>query len=275
MAVLELTGSPTSPRFDEAQCVAAGERLAAEYQNASPFPHIAIDDFIAPDALRPIIANFPPREKAVSFSRDQEKLKYQFHPDSLEDDLTYNLFTALNSQPFLRFLTALTGIEGLIADPYFAGGGLHETLRGGHLGVHADFNRHKKMNVRRRINVLIYLNEDWKDEYGGHLELWSKDMKTVERSVAPILGRSVIFNTDLDSYHGHPDPLTTPDGISRRSIATYYYTSAQSLADQPDRTTNFKRRPQSNDKEDFSVKARELVRDLAPPALLRAVRRLK
>ncbi len=275
MAVLDFIGSDAHPRFAQDQCVAEGERLSASYRNASPFPHIVIDEFVSHDVLRAINAHFPSREKSVSFTRNQEKLKYQFHPDDLDDALTYSLFTALNSQPFLAFLSALTGIDGLIADPYFAGGGLHETLRGGHLGVHADFNRHKRMNVRRRINVLIYLNEDWKDEYGGHLELWSKDMKNVERQVAPIIGRCVIFNTDLDSYHGHPDPLATPDGKSRRSIATYYYTSAQTLADQPDRTTNFKRRPGSSDKKDFSVKSRELVKDLVPPALLRLARRMK
>ncbi len=274
MAVLDFIGSDTHPRFAQDQCEAEGKRLAGKYRDASPFPHIVIDDFVSQDVLRRIDAQFPSREKSVSFTRNQEKLKYQFHPDDLED-VTFSLFAALNSQPFLTFLSELTGIDGLIADPYFAGGGLHETLRGGHLGVHADFNRHKRMNVRRRINVLIYLNSDWKEEYGGDLELWSKDMKTVEQKVAPIIGRCVIFNTDLDSYHGHPDPLTTPEGKTRRSIATYYYTSAQTLADQPDRTTNFKRRPGSGDKEDFTVKSRELVRDLVPPALLRFAKRIK
>lgn len=275
MALLNLVGSTDSPRFVEDECIAEGQRLADEYRNAEPFPHIVIDEFVSPDVLRMIIDNFPPREQAVSFKRDQENLKYQFHPVDLEHDLTRNLFAALNSEPFLKFLTAMTGIEGLIADPYFTGGGLHETLRGGHLGVHADFNRHKIMNVRRRINVLIYLNEDWKDEYGGHLELWSTDMKTLGRKVAPIIGRCVVFSTNLDSFHGHPDPLNTPEDKSRRSIATYYYTSAASMNDQPERTTNFQRRPGSGDQVDRMHRVRENLRDWLPPALLRILKKAK
>lgn len=269
MAILDNIGSAHSPRFSEEQCIEQGQRFATEYQSAEPFPHIAIDNFLSVDMLREIGRNFPPREKAVSFRREQENLKFQFMPEDVPYDLTRNLLFALNSEPFLKFLSAMTGIEGLIADPYFTGGGLHETLRGGHLGVHADFNRHKTMNVRRRLNLLVYLNEDWQDEYGGHLELWSKNMKKVQRKVAPVIGRCVVFNTDLDSWHGHPDPLNTPDGISRRSIATYYYTSAATLNDQPDRTTNFQARPGSEDKVDLKVRVTETLRDWLPPAVVR------
>ncbi|MBI1402408.1 MAG: 2OG-Fe(II) oxygenase [Porphyrobacter sp.] len=275
MAILENVGTAKSPRFSEEQCIEQGKRLAAEYQSAEPFPHIAIDDFLSRDLLREVARNFPPRELAVSFKREQENLKYQFMPENVPDDLTRNLFFALNSEPFLKFLSAMTGIEGLIADPYFTGGGLHETLRGGHLGVHADFNRHKIMNVRRRLNVLVYLNEDWQDEWGGHLELWSKNMKKVQRKVAPVIGRCVVFNTDLDSWHGHPDPLNTPEGLSRRSIATYYYTSAATLNDQPDRTTNFQARPGSSDKVDHKIRITETLRDWLPPALVRMAGKLR
>jgi len=275
MAILENIGSAQSPRFSEEQCIAQGQRLAAEYQSAQPFPHIAIDDFLSVDMLREVARNFPPRELAVSFQRDQENLKYQFMPEDVPCDLTRNLLFALNSEPFLKFLSAMTGIEGLIADPYYTGGGLHETLRGGHLGVHADFNRHKIMNVRRRLNLLVYLNEDWQDEYGGHLELWSKSMKKMERKVAPVIGRAVVFNTDLDSWHGHPDPLNTPEGLSRRSIATYYYTSAATLNDQPDRTTNFQARPGSSDKVDRKIRITETLRDWLPPAVIRMAGKLR
>ena len=256
MAILDLVGSKENPRFSEDQCSQAGEALADKYQNADPFPHIMIDDFISVDFLRDIAAHFPEKENARTV---------------IPHDPARNLFAALNSQPFLKFLSEMTGIEGLIADPYFAGGGLHQTFRGGHLGVHADFNRHKIMNVRRRLNVLIYLNEDWDDVYGGHLELWSRDMKEMRHKIAPNIGRCVVFSTDLDSYHGHPDPLNTPDGVSRRSIATYYYTALSDMTDQPDRTTNFMVRPGSDDSGDYTVKLRHFAKDWMPPALLRMV----
>lgn len=271
MAKLDNVGTAHSPRFSQEQCIEQGQLLAKEYQSAEPFPHIAIDDFLPVEMLREIRDSFPPREEAMSYKRDQENLKYQFHPEAVHSDLTRNLFMALNSEPFLKFLSAMTGIEGLIADPYYTGGGLHETLKGGHLGVHADFNRHAVMNVRRRLNLLVYLNDDWQDDYGGNLELWSKDMKEMRRSVAPIIGRCVVFNTDLDSFHGHPDPLATPDGVSRRSLATYYYTSTATLNDQPDRTTNFRKRPGSEDKIDTSIKIRELAKEWVPPAVMRMI----
>jgi len=185
------------------------------------------------------------------------------------DDLSRNLIYALNTQPFLGFLSEMTGIEGLVADPYFAGGGLHETLTGGHLGIHADFNRHNIMNVRRRLNLLIYLNEDWEDQFGGFLELWSRDMKKCEKRVKPAIGTAVVFNTDLDSFHGHPDPLQCPEDKSRRSIALYYYTSAADLNDQPDRTTNFKARPNSNDRSNVKTTIRHFINDWTPPAIKR------
>ncbi|MEO1045712.1 MAG: 2OG-Fe(II) oxygenase [Pseudomonadota bacterium] len=271
MAVLDFVGNSGSPRFQEDQCIEKGRALAERYQNAEPFPHIMIEDFLPIELLRDVAEHFPEKEHARSFNRKQENLKFQFHPEDVPHDPTRNLLAALNSQPFLNFLSAMTGIEGLIADPYYAGGGLHQTFRGGHLGVHADFNNHKIMHVRRRLNVLVYLNEDWDDSYGGHLELWSKDMKEMHHRIAPLIGRCVVFSTNLDSYHGHPDPLNTPDGVSRRSIATYYYTSTADINDQPDRTTNFMSRPGSHDATDYSVKLRHLAKDWLPPALLRMV----
>jgi hypothetical protein len=186
-----------------------------------------------------------------------------------------NLFAELNSQAFLGFLEELTGIKGLIADPHFEGGGLHETKRGGHLGVHADFNVHDQLKVERRLNLLVYLNEDWDDEYGGQLELWKKDMSECAVRVSPVLGRAVIFSTALDSFHGHPDPLNCPPERSRRSIATYYYTAAEEgVALLPKRTTNFQERPGSSDKRDWQVRRFHFVNDWVPPKLQRLAHRL-
>src|SRR4029078_5720896 len=158
--------------------------------------------------------------------------------------LVVTLFAELNNRAFLGFLEALTGIEGLIPDPHFEGGGLHETKRGGHLGVHADFNVHERLGLERRLNLLIYLNEDWEDEYGGSLELGDKDMSECAVEVKPIFARGVIFNHALDSFHGHPDPLSCPPDRSRRSIATYYYTVAEDgIGLLPKRNTNSPQRP--------------------------------
>ena len=272
MAFLNLSNSGGYLSLDEAQCREAGRSCAERYRNADPFPHIVIDDFMDAGLLRQIIRDFPESAGKFHFMRDQERLKYQFHPQECTGLAVRNLFAELNSQAFLTFLTEMTGIGGLIADPYFSGAGLHETKRGGHLSIHADFNRHHVMNVERRLNLLIYLNEDWDESYGGALELWDRDMAACREKVLPALGRAVIFTTDLDSYHGHPDPLSCPEGRSRRSIATYYYAVPEGAWKAPDRTTNFRSRPNSADKRDWEVMLDHLLREWAPPVLQRRLR---
>lgn len=131
----------------------------------------------------------------------------------------------LNSSAFVRFLEQATGIAGLIPDPHFHGGGLHLIEAGGFLQRHRDFNWHKELNLVRRVNVLVYLNPVWKEEWGGHLELGTT-LKDIVR-IAPTFGRMVILDTQAKGWHGHPQPLATPRGISRRSIAAYYYTAGK------------------------------------------------
>lgn len=270
MSILELTDTGGYLAFEEAQCRAAGKALATRYRAASPFPHIAVDDFLPADVLRRVVTGFPASDGKSYFDRDQERLKYQYHPQEVSCARTRNLLAELNSQAFLGFLEEMTGIEGLIADPYFAGGGLHETKSGGHLGVHADFNVHKVMQIERRLNLLVYLNDDWRADYGGDLELWDRTMTKCEVRVAPTMARAVIFSTDLDSYHGQPDPLTCPPDRSRRSIATYYYTAPKDgAALLPERTTNFRPRPGSADRADWRVRMRHLWKDWVPPAMQR------
>jgi len=261
--------------FDAAECKALGQSLADQYQHAEPFPHIVLEDFLDQAILKRVLADFPSSENKFFFDRDQERLKFQYQPHEVQSALVRNLFAELNSQAFLGFLEKMTGIDGLIPDPYFEGGGLHETKRGGHLGVHADFNIHGGLKVERRLNLLIYLNEDWDDDFGGQLELWKKDMSECSVRVKPVIGRAVVFTTALDSFHGHPDPLNCPPERSRRSIATYYYQAAEEgLAALPRRTTNFRARPGSEDKSDWDVRRHHFVNDWVPPKLQRLAHRL-
>jgi Rps23 Pro-64 3,4-dihydroxylase Tpa1-like proline 4-hydroxylase len=270
MSYLTLNNDGGFLSFDEQACIAAGERLSENYRTATPFPHAVIDDFLDLSLLREIAKGYPSLENRPFFDRDQERFKYQIHPQESRNGLVKNLLAELNSQAFLGFLGALTGIEGLIADPYYLGGGLHETRRGGHLGVHADFNIHPGIKLERRLNLLIYLNEDWRPEYGGDLELWDTRMTRCEVRVSPLIGRALIFNTALDSFHGHPEPLTCPEDRSRRSIATYYYTAPEGGVGQlARRTTNFRQRPNSGDQFDWRIALTHWIRDWTPPAIQR------
>jgi hypothetical protein len=275
MSILEMKPVDGFRRFDERQCREEGAKRAGLYQRAEPFPHIVVDDFLDSGLLQIVAASYPSIDGKRFFDRDQERYKFQFGPGEIESGLVRNILAELNSQAFLGFLEEMTGIEGLIPDPYYAGGGLHLTRRGGHLGVHADFNVHETMKLERRLNLLVYLNEDWPDAYGGKLELWDKGMRGCEVSVAPLLGRAVVFNTSLDSFHGHPDPLTCPESRDRRSIATYYYTAFdEGFSGITKRNTNFQARPGTRDRQDWSIRAEHFINDWVPPKLQRYAKRL-
>jgi Rps23 Pro-64 3,4-dihydroxylase Tpa1-like proline 4-hydroxylase len=150
----------------------------------------------------------------------------------------------MNSREIVNFLEKLTGIEGLIPDPHYAGGGCHELRPGGFLKVHADFNWHGQMRLDRRINLLVYLNNDWQPEYGGNLELWDATMSHKVAEYAPLFNRCVIFNTTDNSYHGNPVPVSCPPDRSRRSLAFYYYTNGRPATEvSQSHGTLFKNRP--------------------------------
>lgn len=275
MGVLTVRDENGYLSFDEAQCRAVGAKFAEDYQSAAPFPHIAIDELIDPALLRRLMPQFPSTAGKAYFDRAQERLKFQFEPHEVPGRDLRNLLIELNSRAFIGLLEEMTGITGLIPDPYFAGGGLHETKAGGHLGVHADFNLHKVMHLERRLNVLIYLNDEWPESYGGNLELWARDMRRCEVSIAPVIGRAVVFNTTLDSYHGQPNPVSCPPDRARRSIATYYYTAPQrGVQALPDRTTNFRPRPGTIDRPDRSIAFDHFIKDWVPPRLYRTVAKL-
>lgn len=258
--------------FDRSRCAELATEYSASYQAATPFPHIVIDNFLEPALLEMCLADFPADDLANKrFGRAQERLKQQYNPDSLTPRLR-QLFYSFNAAPFLKFLEQLTGIKGLIPDPYYLGGGFHSVGNGGHLDIHADFNFHPLMKVERRINVLIYLNKDWSEGYGGSLELWDKAMQHCCVSKTPLFNRCIIFNTSSDSFHGNPVPVEHPLGLPRRSIALYYYTATWDDSKRQ-HTTQFKPRPGTADQRDWQVWRTEMLRDWLPPALKRRLRR--
>jgi Rps23 Pro-64 3,4-dihydroxylase Tpa1-like proline 4-hydroxylase len=201
---------------------------ATSYRGAKPFPHIVMDDFFDSSLLETIRAEFPaPGEIAWRGFKNQYEIKLFSTAEQTFGPMTRLLLYHLNSITFLDFLSEITGIPDLIPDPTFNGGGMHQIQRGGKLGIHADFNRHKKYGLDRRLNLLVYLNRDWREEYGGHLELWDTQMSGCQRRVLPVFNRVVIFSTTDFSYHGHPEPLQCPPEMTRKSLAMYYYTNGR------------------------------------------------
>jgi Rps23 Pro-64 3,4-dihydroxylase Tpa1-like proline 4-hydroxylase len=152
---------------------------------------------------------------------------------------------------------------------------LHQIKRGGYLEVHADFNRHSKLKLDRRLNLLLYLNQDWRDEYGGHFELWNADMTRPVRKILPLFNRCAVFSTTSTSYHGHPTPLACPAGRTRKSIATYYYSNGRPEEEvRDDHSTLFQARHGAQQSIRIGSVKRAL-RAITPPILMEAVSRTR
>jgi Rps23 Pro-64 3,4-dihydroxylase Tpa1-like proline 4-hydroxylase len=245
------------------------------YSNATPYPHIVLDDFFDPDLVDQVVSEFPKPEaiRWQQFDNEQE-IKLASAAESSFGPVTRLLLYHLNSITFLEFLSAVTGIPNLIADPRFDGGGLHQIVRGGKLGIHADFNRHGTYDLDRRLNLLLYLNKDWREEYGGHLQLWNRDMTRCEAKVLPVFNRVMIFSTTDFTYHGHPDPLQCPEGMTRKSLALYYFSNGRPADEISDsHSTIFRARHAGEFTRTPTQRLRSLARDLLPPIITRWLQR--
>ncbi len=202
--------------------------LREQYQNAQPFPHIVLDNLFPNEILEEVLGDFP-RPGDIPWRRfdsaTEKKLGYT-HETLLRTNLQLFLYE-MNSAPLVQFLQELTGIEGLIPDPWYGGAGPHQIEPGGFLKMHVDFNWHPLMKLDRRLNMLVYLNQDWKEEYGGHLELWNRDVTRCEAKILPVFNRTVVFSTTDFSFHGHPEPLACPEGRTRKSVSFYYYSNGR------------------------------------------------
>lgn len=217
--------------IDEEQLLTREKAIAKAYQEKSPFRYVVIDDFLKVDKARQLEAGYPSTEDRewnnTTYVNQNNKFQLTKFPEGDDFDL---FFKEINGAEFLDWLERITHMESpLIADPELFGGGLHQSINGAFLNVHVDYNIHPETNYHRRLNVLVYLNKDWKDAYNGHLELWNltgEQHELMER-IAPTFNRCVIFETNEISFHGHPKPLKAPPEITRKSLATYYYTKTR------------------------------------------------
>lgn len=218
--------------------------LAPKYQGNMPVPHIFLNGLLEPEVAKGLEQEFPrPDSSAWTHYQHQNENKHgmtkrEFFPPKLGVAAD-----ALNSPEFLSWLSEMTGISGLLADPSLEGGGLHQSGPGGYLNVHTDFSHHHyHKNWKRRINLILYLNDGWQENWGGAIELWDTSMKHCVAKYPPFMNCALIFNTDEFSYHGFPEPLTCPEGQSRKSLAFYYYT-VEAEVQTPVRSTNYRARP--------------------------------
>ena len=206
------------------------KRLAPLYATNKPFPHVVLKNIWDDEQLAQVA------DECERFEDWDEEKKFfgsigkrtcatlsKFPP------AVSNLVNYCNSSKFLGCLESLTGEKGLIPDPYLFGGGIHSTLNKGFLKMHADFNWHHHLQLYRRLNLLIYLNRDWDESWGGGLQFASLGQEglQISQTVMPNFNKTVIFTTTDTSFHGHPDPMNLPSGRVRNSIALYYYVSTK------------------------------------------------
>jgi hypothetical protein len=212
--------------FDYASWSAKADDLARKYAEADPYPHIVLRDLLAPGIVEQLERGVPSPDAAgwthyEHFNEHKQVLsKRQELPESF-----LRVFDELKNERFVAFLSKLTGVEGLFADPEFAAGdGLSLCGRGGYLNLHTDFTVHPRHPTWcRRVNLILFLNRDWDEAWGGHTEVWDRNMRRRVTRAAPVANSCLIFNTDTSTWHGHPNPITCPEGRARLTMAFWYF----------------------------------------------------
>jgi len=238
--------------------------LAAEhrtqYATNSPFPHVVIDNFLPHEVAERLLSVFPPPEAPLWLDWTERDTVHQPRKQGLgnaerlegADPFIHHVLSSLNSYQMIRFLEELTSIGSLSPDPHLWGSGLHQILPGGTLAVHADFNFHAQLKLFRRIDLIVYLNKNWKREYGGELEMWDADMTACVKKIEPLFNRAAIFDTTR-AYHGHPSALKCPANTTRKSVALYYYTRDSAQAGEETHDTLWQTRPQDKRQEEHGL----------------------
>src|SRR5437016_842453 len=193
-----------------------------DFAEARPFPHFVLDGLFPDTAIaacHALFAQLPDTYWEKSNDEGVEvKWRSKWNSEYEIPEPAREIVRFLNSGIFLRELSRLTGIPHLIADPYYTGGGFNLIKRGGHLDVHVDGNWHDAMQVHRRLNLILYLNPNWRAEWGGGLNFYDSDGQEVRKTILPKANRTLAFETNDYSYHGHPEPLCCPEHEGRSSI---------------------------------------------------------
>jgi Rps23 Pro-64 3,4-dihydroxylase Tpa1-like proline 4-hydroxylase len=216
-------------RFIDVEKIAVErDLLKKQWDSKKPFRYLVVENFLVSTKAEEVLSSYPPVDQSTwdgtTYINQKNKFQQREFPSG---SVFLEVFEELNSPAFLKHIEYITDIENLIPDEKLFGGGLHQSRTGAFLDVHVDYNIHPDTKHHRRLNIIVYMNKDWRDEYEGHLQLWDMDKKEMIGNIAPTFNRMVMFETNEISFHGHPKPLKSPHDITRKSIAAYYYTNTR------------------------------------------------
>lgn len=255
-----------NPKYLRASEITA---LRERLYGAAPFAHLVIDDLFSKPLLEEMAEEYDrvPRNtwKLSEHAREDRRGTLPYARMGHATDL---YFQTIYSTRFLHFMTQLTAIPDLVTDPSLLNGGLHDVPTGGRFDIHIDYTHHPVTGLANRLVMITYLNKNWKDDYGGQLELWNAATKTCDVSIVPEFGRTIMFMNGPTALHGCPRPIAEPTGRSRRSAAAYFYSPDRSASDAPHYTRYLEAaRPHAG--------LMRTIRPFVPPILLDGARRLK
>jgi hypothetical protein len=250
------------------------ESLRERYTSARPFPHLVLDDVFPADILDAVVAESPKLNRDNWLFIEAEGLQQVLRMRTGVDmgPTSYQLAAFVHSPAFLYLLSELTGIWQLLPDPYLQGAGHAVMRRGMFMEVHSDRNVAYDTGLTRRLAMIIFLNRDWKEEYAGNLELWSHDGSRCETAIPPLFNRTVLFEVGDPNYHGVPGTLQCPENRARHSFIVYFHTVGGKDGKHPSPHTSVFA-PRAYQRK-TSV-TRTLIKGLAPPVLLRAIKSLR
>ncbi|QDH78378.1 2OG-Fe(II) oxygenase [Echinicola soli] len=232
------------------------EKLRVSYLAAHPFPHLVIDDFCDKAQLEAAYEAIPELDNK---SRDYVFANNKFEKSNYKEICPElrSLYEDLSSERFNKILSFITA-KKVFVDPKNHGGGLHQGKKNSFLDMHLDFNYHPiHKNWYRELNLLLYLNKDWKPAYKGGLKI--RDLRTDEETELDVpFNRLIIQQCGPYTLHGY-DMTNFPEGKYRTSIATYAYQEHKMLIEKPRTTDWFPKEESSTFKKLFAKNYNFLV----------------
>lgn len=244
----------------------AKEKLLSDFSTASPYKHIVIDNFLNDEVAKELMGKFPAYEQMNKKYDGLNEQKAEGSNFQDFDPLFSKLRDMISSKEFCHWMSEITGVQDLFVTNDALGAGLHQGKRGSFLDIHIDFSMHHINNVYRRLNLLIFFNEGWQDEWKGHTELWNSDMTECVKKVRPDFNRAIIFQTTGKSYHGY-GKISPPEGINRKSFYAYFYTNLPGEQDGYYHDTVFKARPEEGRLKVIATNVKETLKNTLKHAL--------